>query len=174
MWNKRSATFAQFCGSRIPNPHFYPFWVPDPHFYPSWIPDLRSRIQQQQQKRRGKIFVYFWIGKEKKLSQFTKIYSSFYSKMVTKSQRYGFGIRKPRSEIKNPGTGNTYSGSRICDLVVKKAPDPRSESATLTLLKIQIWGSESHKTVHCTDPDPVIPATYSKYYSKIRKFMLHT
>jgi hypothetical protein len=38
------------------------------------------------------------------------------------SQKYGFGIRDPEK---------TYSGSRIPDPGVKKAPDPGSGSATL-------------------------------------------
>jgi hypothetical protein len=40
------------------------------------------------------------------------------------SQKYGFGIRDPRSGIRDPE--KTYSGSRIPDPGVKKAPDPGS------------------------------------------------
>jgi hypothetical protein len=42
--------------------------------------------------------------------------------MSISSQKYGFGIRDPRSGIRDPE--KTYSG-------VKKAPDPGSGSATL-------------------------------------------
>ena len=41
----------------------------------------------------------------------------------------GSGIRDPRSGIQDPE--KTYSGSRIPDPGVKKAPDPGSGSATL-------------------------------------------
>jgi hypothetical protein len=41
----------------------------------------------------------------------------------------GSGIRDPRSGIRDPE--KTYSGSRIPDPGVKKAPDPGSGSATL-------------------------------------------
>jgi hypothetical protein len=41
----------------------------------------------------------------------------------------GSGIRDPGSEIRDPE--KTYSGSRIPDPGVKKAPDPGSGSATL-------------------------------------------
>jgi hypothetical protein len=40
------------------------------------------------------------------------------------SQKYGFGIRDPGSEIRDPE--KTYSGSQIPDPGVKKAPDPGS------------------------------------------------
>jgi hypothetical protein len=32
-------------------------FIPDPDFYPSKIPDLGSRIQKEQQKRRGEKFI---------------------------------------------------------------------------------------------------------------------
>jgi hypothetical protein len=33
-------------------------FIPDPDFYPYRIPDLGSRIQPQQQKRRGKNYLF--------------------------------------------------------------------------------------------------------------------
>jgi hypothetical protein len=47
------------------------------------------------------------------------------------SQIYGFGIRDPRSGIRDPE--KTYSESWIPDPGVKKAPDPGSGSATLVV-----------------------------------------
>jgi hypothetical protein len=59
----------------------------------------------------------------------------FTQKIVTKPSKIwvwdpGSEIRDPGSEIRDPE--KTYSGSRIPDLGVKKAPDPGSGSATLT------------------------------------------
>jgi hypothetical protein len=45
-------------------------------------------------------------------------------KLSLSSQKYGFGIRDPGSEIRDPE--KTYSGIRIPDPGVKKAPDPGS------------------------------------------------
>jgi hypothetical protein len=52
-------------------------------------------------------------------------------KLSPSPQKYGFGIRDPGSEIQDPE--KTYSGSRIPDPGVKKAPDPGSGSATLAI-----------------------------------------
>ncbi len=49
--------------------------------------------------------------------------------MSLSSQKYGFGIWDPGSEIRDPE--KTHSGSHIPDPGVKKAPDPGSGSATL-------------------------------------------
>jgi hypothetical protein len=45
------------------------------------------------------------------------------------SQKYGFGIRDPGSEIRDPGSGKNLF--RIPDPGVKKAPIPDPGSATL-------------------------------------------
>jgi hypothetical protein len=59
------------------------------------------------------------------MGQFSKNYRNFLPKILSiSSQKYGFGIRGPGSEIRDPE--KTYSGSRIPDLGVKKAPDPGS------------------------------------------------
>ncbi len=62
---------------------------------------------------------YIWTGEEKKfkrLCQFTKNYSTFYPKKMSKSfKKYGFGIR-------DPGFG--WNLFRLPDPGVKKAPDP--------------------------------------------------
>jgi hypothetical protein len=59
-----------------------------------------------------------WNAEEKILGQFSKIYRTFYpQKMSLSFQKYGFAIRE-----------KTYSGSRILDPGVKKAPDPGSGS----------------------------------------------
>ncbi len=60
------------------------------------------------------------------MGQFSKIYRTFYPKNC---QKYGFGIRDPEK---------TYSGSRIPDPGVKKAPDPGSGSATLHIGCVEI------------------------------------
>jgi hypothetical protein len=50
-------------------------------------------------------------------------------KLSLSSQKYGFGIRDPRSGIRDPGSGKNLF--RIPNPGVKKAPDPGSGSATL-------------------------------------------
>jgi hypothetical protein len=65
--------------------------------------------------------VYFWNVEEKNLGQFSKNYRTFYPKNChyTSSQKYGFGIRYPRSRIRknpipDPGSrGQKGTGSRI-------------------------------------------------------------
>jgi hypothetical protein len=62
---------------------------------------------------------------------FQKLLKFLPKKLSPSPQKYGFGIRDPGSEIRDPGSGirdseKTYSGSRIPDPGVKKAPDPRS------------------------------------------------
>ncbi len=78
-------SYKQCCGSGM--------FIPDPGSWFLSIPGLGSRIQEQQQEREGgknschtffvaqisqncKLF-YFWTGKEKLFSQFTKNYSTF-------------------------------------------------------------------------------------------------
>jgi hypothetical protein len=61
------------------------------------------------------------------LGQSTKHYRTFYSKNCHSSLKIiGLG-----SGIWDPISGKTYSGSRIPDPGVKKAPDPGSASASL-------------------------------------------
>ncbi len=109
--------------------------IPDPGSWFLPIPDLGSRIQKQQQKREGwKKFVVipFYVA-----TNFTKlkiisvlkcwrqrIIGLFTQKFVTKLSKYGFGIRDPRSGIRDPGSGKNLF--RIPDPGVKKAPDPGS------------------------------------------------
>ncbi len=103
------------------------------------IPDLGSRIQKQQQTRGVKKischtflcshkfhkienYFNFEVLRKKIWADFQRIKELFTKKIVStlSSQKYGFGIRDPGSG-KNP----------IPDPGVKKAPDPRSGSATL-------------------------------------------
>ncbi len=115
-----------------------------------FIPDPRSQISdpgfKNSNKREGwkkicyhtfcshkfhkinKLF-YFWNAEENNLSQFSKNYRTFDPKFVNKSQKYGFGIRDPRSGIRDPK--KIYSGSRIQGSKRHRIPDPESGSSTL-------------------------------------------
>jgi hypothetical protein len=74
------------------------------------------------------------VLKKKNLGQFSKNYTTFYQKnaKISKNQKncqkalknmvLGYGIRDPRSGIRDPE--KTYSGSRIPDPGVKKHPIP--------------------------------------------------
>ncbi len=115
-------------------------FIPDPNFYPSRIPDLGSRIQKQQWKtfvkKKFVILPFFWVInftkpnyfifemlKKKNLGQFSKKYKTFYPKKLSlSSQKYGFGIRDPRSGIRDPA--KTYSGSPIPGSKRHRIPDP--------------------------------------------------
>jgi hypothetical protein len=109
-------------------------FIPDPDFFLSRIPDPGSGIQKQQQKRGvKKIFCHtflcshkfhkienyfsFEVLKKKIWANFQRIIELFTQKLALSSQKFGFGIRDPEK---------TYSGSRIPDPGVNKAPDPGS------------------------------------------------
>ena len=79
------------------------------------------------------ILCYFWNAKEKNLGQFLKNCWSFYPKIF--KMLSNIWVWDPGSEIRDPE--KPYSGSRLPDPGVKKAPDPGSGSATLT---DSVWG----------------------------------
>ncbi len=125
----------------IPDPGSWFLPIPDPG---SRIPDLGSRIQKQQQKRGVKkiwchtflcshkfhklvYYFSFEVLKKKIWANFQRIIELFTQKIVTKLSKVW--VWDPGSEIRDPE--KTYSGSRIPDPGVKKAPDPGSGSATL-------------------------------------------
>jgi hypothetical protein len=62
--------------------------------------------------------------KKKIGANFQRIIELFTQKIVNKFSKYGFGIRDPGSEIRDPGSGKNLF--RIPDPGVKKAPDPGS------------------------------------------------
>ena len=71
------------------------------------------------------------MPKKKLWADFQRIFESITQKVSLCSQMYGFGIRNPRSEIRDPRSGIRKKhipdpGSRV-----KKAPDPGFGSATL-------------------------------------------
>jgi hypothetical protein len=67
--------------------------------------------------------------KKKIWPNFLRIIEVFTQKIVLSPQKYGFGIRDPRSGIRKKPIPDP--GSRILDPGVKKATDPGSGSATL-------------------------------------------
>jgi hypothetical protein len=109
----------------------------------SRISDPGSRIQKQQQKTGVKIFFcqtifcshkfhkteyYFIFDMLKKFGPiFQELLKFLPKKLSPRPQKYGFGIRDPRSGK------NLF---RIPDPGVKKAPDPGSGSATLILSQL--------------------------------------
>jgi hypothetical protein len=117
--------------SRIPDPGSR---ILDPG---SWIPDPGSRILDPKtatKERSEKTFVCshkfhkilhyfsFEVLKKKIWANFQRIIELFTQKVSLSSQKYGLGIRDPRSGIRK---------KPIPDPGVKKAPDPGSGSATL-------------------------------------------
>ncbi len=122
--------FYQCCGSGM--------FIPDPGSWFLPIPDPGSRIQKQQQKTGVKNFFCqtifcshkfhkFWYAEEKIWPNFPRIIEVFTQKIVTKPSK--IWVCDPGLDIRDPE--KTYSGSRIPDPGVKKAPDPGSGSATL-------------------------------------------
>jgi hypothetical protein len=108
------------------------FRIPDPDFYPSRIPDPNTATKKEGEKKIcchtffcslkfQKILNYFIFEMpKKKFGPILKELQHFLPKKLSlSSQKYGFGIRDPGSEIRDPG--------------VKKAPDPGSGSATLQI-----------------------------------------
>jgi hypothetical protein len=142
------------CSSRIPDPGS---WIQDPKTriliftHPgSQIPDLGSRIKKQQQKRGAKknwlpyLFLQpqisqnfiFQMLKKKICASFQRIIKLFTQIFATNLLKYGFGIRDPRSgirdlgsEIRDPRSGirkKTYSESRGQKGTGSRIPGPRS------------------------------------------------
>ncbi len=123
--------------------------IPDPDFYPSRISDPGSK---NSSKREGwkkicgqTIFVatnfaklniiLFWIRWRKKFGPIFQESFNFLPKKLSPSpQKYGFGIRDPRSGIRD--REKTYSGSRIQGSKRHRSriPDPGSWSATLNVI----------------------------------------
>ncbi len=101
-----------------------------PDIYPSRISDPRSRIQQkqQQQRRRGKIFVALpfyvsftklelFFGEKvpyrKKFEQFFKELQYFFAKKLSlSSQKHGLGIHDPRCGIRKKLSRSRIQGSK--------------------------------------------------------------
>ncbi len=82
-------------------------------------------------------YFIFEMLKKKIWANFQRTLELFTQKLSLSSQKYGFGIRDPGSEIRDRDPEKTHSGSRIPDPGVKKAPDPGSGSASLVLWKKQ-------------------------------------
>jgi hypothetical protein len=147
-------------------------FIPDPGSWFLPIPDPGSRISDpgsiNSNKREGwkkicchnflcshkvhKIAHYFSFDvlKKKIWANFQRIIELFTKKMVNKLSK--LWIWYPGSEIRDPGSEirdseKTYSGSRVPDPGVKKAPipDPGSGSATLAICTVPIWFSPSLK-----------------------------
>jgi hypothetical protein len=79
-------------------------------------------------------YFIFEMLKKKVWAYFQRLMELFTQKFSLGSQKYGFGIRDPEK---------TYSGSRIQDPGVKKAPDSASGSATLFVIKSCYKGGHS-------------------------------
>ncbi len=117
-------------------------FIPDPDFYPSRIPDPGSKNSNKRERWKKischtflcshkfhKILNYFSfeVLKKKIWANFQRIIELFTQKTVKKLLK--IWSWDPGSEIRD--SEKTYSGSRIPDPGVKKAPDPGSGSATL-------------------------------------------
>jgi hypothetical protein len=108
----------------------YPgFWIPDPDFYPSQIPDPGSNYSNQRRGVKKKLMSYLFCShkfhkienyfifemlKKKIWANFQRILEFLPKKLSLSSQKYGFGIRDPK----------TYSGSRGQKDTGSRIPDP--------------------------------------------------
>ncbi len=147
-WYLRSAceistTYGQCCGYRM--------IIPDPGSWFLPIPDPGSKNSNKREGWKKICSHTFFVAtnftklkiilvlkcRRKNLGEFSKNYRTFYflpKKLSLSSQKYGFGIRDPRSGIRDPRSGiRDKNLFRIPDPGVKKAPDPGSGSATLSL-----------------------------------------
>ena len=117
----------------------------------SRIPDPKTAMKDRGEKifvvlpffwshKYHKIEVFnFWNGEEKNLGQFSKNYRTFYPKKLSlSSQKYGFGIRYPGSEIRDPE--KTYSVSRIPGSKRHRIPDPDPQHCWY-VSQINFWRS---------------------------------
>jgi hypothetical protein len=89
--------------------------------------------------------------KKKMWANFQRIIELFTQKIVNKLSK--IWVWDPGSEIRDPE--KTYSGSRIPDPGVKKAPEPGSGSATLKSTKrTNNWRSKGANSHHFREPAP--------------------
>ncbi len=124
--------------------------IPDPDFYPSWIPDLESKNSNKREEWKKFVVILFFVAINftklciilflkwwrKKFGPIFKELKNFLPKKLSQSsQKYGFDIQDQGSEIWD--LEETYFGSRILDLGVKKALDPGS--ATLLPEIMDFW-----------------------------------
>jgi hypothetical protein len=116
-------------------------FIPDPDFYPSRIPDLGSRIPDPKTATKDKgekcffqnifcshkfhktkyYFIFDMLNK-KIWPNFPRIMEVFTQKLSPSPQKYGFGIRDPRSGIRKkpiPDPGSRIQGSKR-----HRIPDP--------------------------------------------------
>jgi hypothetical protein len=115
----------------------------------SRIPDPKTATEERSEKiffviptflcshKFHKIENYFSfeVLNKKIWANFQRIIELFTQKIVISSQKDGFGIRDPRSGIRE--LEKTYSGSRIQGSKRHRIPDPGSGSATL-LLRLKV------------------------------------
>ncbi len=126
----------QCCGSGmfIPDPGSWFLPVPDPG---SRIPDPKTETKESGQKNffiilsfvvtnftKLNIILFLKCWRKKFEPIFKELLKFLPKKFSLCSQIYGFGIRDPRSRIRD--LEKTYSRYRIPDPGVKKAPDPGS------------------------------------------------
>jgi len=96
------------------------------------------------------------VLKKKIWANFQRIIELLTQKMSLSSQKYGFGIRDPGSEIRDQGSGKNLF--RIPDPGVKKAPVPGSGSATL------ITTNQDGVVLKCILEVKVLPNTFIYSY----------
>ncbi len=112
-WDIQNSSVADpGCLSRIPDPDFYPSRISDPG---SRIPDPGSKNSNKRERWKKFVIILFFV--------------------VTNFEKFGFGIRDPRSGIRkkpipDPGSEirdpeKTYSGSRIQGSKRHRIPDPQ-------------------------------------------------
>ncbi len=97
--------------------------IPDPDFYPSRIPDPKTATKERGEKKLVVILFYVATNftklkiilvlkcRRKKFGPiFKELFNFLPQKLPQSYQKYGFGIRDPGYEIRDPE--KTYSGSR--------------------------------------------------------------
>ncbi len=86
-----------------------------------------------------KYYFIFQTPKKKIWANFQRIIELLLKKLSLSSQKYGFGIWDPWSEIRDPGCGKNLFW--IPDPGIKKAPDPGSGFTTLLKSITLTWYS---------------------------------
>ncbi len=120
-----------------------------------FIPDPKTATKERNEKKlvvitffgatnftKLKIILFLKCWRKKFGPVFKELYVELFTQNLSlSSQKYGFGIRDPRSGIRK----KPYYGSRIPDPGpgVKKAPDPGSGSATLIKCRLSYFHSSS-------------------------------
>jgi hypothetical protein len=140
-WHHKSSVADPGCLSRIPDPDFYPSRIPDPKTVTKERGENFFSLYFFCSHKFHKIeyYVIFKMLKKKIWANFQRIVEVFTQK--TFNMLSNIWVWDPGSGIRDPGSGKTYSGSRIQGSKRHRIPDPDPQHwASLSQIRKGILG----------------------------------